>query len=408
MTAGHIGDLAPDRRHAVLLATIIAIETDLTDATLFMFDKLMGSLARRAENRTSARAALSVRDMQKPLRIVTATCRVVLRAIAAKRDVAAAIDRESDLAAFVRCLAEVETLTASDMTGNKADLIGKYATVRMFAPALLGQFTFRGGGSVARLLKALAIIADLYRTGKRALPRTLPTGFIKRAWRPFVFKDGGVDRKAYELCALSELRGCLSAGEIWVERSRQYQAFEANLIPEPTFALLKAAGPLPVAVELDAEKYLAGRRAALNAELERVARLADAGELQDIERHFLGASIVELCRPRRGVVSHLRRALQSSAVLEVGGHACRPKRMITDLGGDVGRPRPPLDHCIGVRLGQGIAGELPGRPIVALEQKRLRIAREPRAVDILVQIGFEIVVARHGVPLPALLLQAHP
>src|ERR1700678_1774859 len=39
-----------------LLATIIAIETDLTDATLFMFDKLMGSLARRAENRTSARA----------------------------------------------------------------------------------------------------------------------------------------------------------------------------------------------------------------------------------------------------------------------------------------------------------------------------------------------------------------
>ena len=91
MTAGHIGDLAPDRRHAVLLATIIAIETDLTDATLFMFDKLMGSLARRAENRTSARAALSVRDLQKPLRTVTATCRLVLRAIASKQDVAAAI-----------------------------------------------------------------------------------------------------------------------------------------------------------------------------------------------------------------------------------------------------------------------------------------------------------------------------
>ena len=30
------------------------------------------------------------------------------------------------------------------------------------------------------------------------------------------------------MCALSELRGRLSAGEIWVERSRQYQAFEAN------------------------------------------------------------------------------------------------------------------------------------------------------------------------------------
>ena len=321
MTAGHIGDLAPDRRHAVLLATIIAIETDLTDATLFMFDKLMGSLARRAENRTSARAAHSVRDLQKALRIVTATCRIVLRAIASKQDVAAAIDRESDLTAFARCLAEVETLTASDMTGNKADLIGKYATVRTFAPALLGQFIFRGGGSVAGLLKALAIIADLYRTGKRTLPRILPTGFVKRAWRPFVFKDGGVDRKAYELCALSELRGRLSAGEIWVERSRQYQAFEANLIPEPTFALLKAAGPLPVAVELDAEKYLAGRRAALNAELERVARLADAGELQD----------VDLANGALKIKPLVAAAPDAARLLKARADALLPRVRITDL-----------------------------------------------------------------------------
>jgi TnpA family transposase len=321
MTAGHIGDLAPDRRHAVLLATIIAIETDLTDATLFMFDKLMGSLARRAENRTSARAALSVRDLQKPLRIVTATCRLVLRAIASKKDVAAAIDREGDLAAFARCLAEVETLTASDMTGNKADLIGKYATVRMFAPALLDHFTFRGGGSVAGILKALAIIASLYRTGKRALPRTLPTGFVKRAWRPFVFKDGGVDRKAYELCALSELRGRLSAGEIWVERSRQYQAFEANLIPEATFVLLKAAGPLPVAVEQDAEKYLVGRRAALNAELARVARLADAGELQDVGLENGVLKITPL----------VAAAPDAARLLKARADALLPRVRITDL-----------------------------------------------------------------------------
>jgi hypothetical protein len=36
------------------------------------------------------------------------------------------------------------------------------------------------------------------------------------------------------------------------------------------------------------------------------------------------------------------------------------------------------------------------------------IAREPRAVDVRVQVGFEIVVARHGVLLAALLVQAHP
>ena len=47
-----------------------------------------------------------------------------------------------------------------------------------------------------------------------------------------------------------------------------------------------------------------------------------------IERHFL-------CPPRAGVVRHLRSLLKRPAVLEVG-----------------------VDHRIGVRLGQGIAGEL--------------------------------------------------
>jgi len=49
MTAQHIRDLTSGRRHAVLFATIVSLETEVNDATLFMFDKLMGSLARRAE-----------------------------------------------------------------------------------------------------------------------------------------------------------------------------------------------------------------------------------------------------------------------------------------------------------------------------------------------------------------------
>jgi hypothetical protein len=91
---------------------------------------------------------------------------------------------------------------------------------------------------------------------------------------------------------------------------------------------------------------------------------------------------------------------------QIGGDARRPKGVVADLGRDLGRLRAPLDHRIGVRLGQGIAGELSGRAVVGLEQQRLRIARESRTVDVRVQIGFEIVVARHGVLLAALLVQA--
>ena len=68
----------------------------------------------------------------------------------------------------------------------------------------------------------------------------------------------------------------------------------------------------------------------------------------------------------------------------------------------------PLNHRIGIRLCQGIAGELAGRTAVSLEQHRLRVVRESGAVNIFMQVGFEIVMAGHGMLLATLLLQAQP
>src|SRR3546814_377000 len=65
ITPQHLGELNALRRHATLAATGIRLEEDLTDATLTMFDKLLGSMVRRAENRT--------RD--KALKIGRASCR---------------------------------------------------------------------------------------------------------------------------------------------------------------------------------------------------------------------------------------------------------------------------------------------------------------------------------------------
>jgi hypothetical protein len=65
----------------------------------------------------------------------------------------------------------------------------------------------------------------------------------------------------------------LRAGDIWVDGSRQYQDFESYLIPEPTFALLKAEGPLPVAIDADVESYIAGRSWCVRRRCVRARRL---------------------------------------------------------------------------------------------------------------------------------------
>src|SRR3546814_17281033 len=76
ITPQHLGELNAMRRHATLAATGIRLEEDLTDATLTMFDKLLGSMVRRAANRTRDKALKTVRELQGHLRkIGKASCR---------------------------------------------------------------------------------------------------------------------------------------------------------------------------------------------------------------------------------------------------------------------------------------------------------------------------------------------
>jgi integrase len=82
------------------------------------------------------------------------------------------------------------------------------------------------------------------------------------------------------------------------------------------------------------------------------------------------------------------------------------KGVVADARGDAAGFGAPLNHRVGVGLGQGVVGELAGRAAVGLKQERLRLLRQPRAVDIFMQVGLQIVMAGHGVLLAALLVQA--
>ena len=106
-----------------------------------------------------------------------------------------------------------------------------------------------------------------------------------------------------------------------------------------------------------------------------------------VERDFLGAAVVKLRRARAGMVRHLRRLFKRATVFQVGGDAGCAKGVVADMRDDAARFGAPLNHRIGVRLGQGIAGELAGRAAVGLKQQRLGLGRQPRAVDIFMQVG---------------------
>src|SRR5829696_4569951 len=72
---------------------------------------------------------------------------------------------------------------------------------------------------------------------------------------------------------------------------------------------------------------------------------------------LVAAPVVKLGRAGRGVIGDHGGLLQCAAVLQVGRDAGGPEGVIADPGPEARRPRPALDHGVGVRLRQGRTGQ---------------------------------------------------
>src|SRR3546814_2073724 len=109
----HLGELNVLRRQATLAAQGIRLEESLTDATLTMFDKLLGRMSRRAENRTRDKALKTVRELQGHLRTLTGSCRILIEASTNGVDSLAQI-AALDWQRFAVAVARAEVLGRSD------------------------------------------------------------------------------------------------------------------------------------------------------------------------------------------------------------------------------------------------------------------------------------------------------
>lgn len=283
ITVQHLRDLAEARRRATLVALMLHLETELTDAALSMFDKMMGGLARKAERRTAETAAATLGEMQSQLRLLAKAGRAVVQAHETDTDAFDAVEASVGWERFLRAVAETEAMTTVDRTDLRAELIARWPAMRRFAPALLQAFTFEGGRSVAGLLRGIAVLQSLNATGGQKLPQHAPTSFIRKSWRPWVLDaKGRPDRRAWEVCLMSELRDRLRAGDIWVRGSRRFRPFDACMMPKPSFAALRAEGPLPIGVPETASAYIETRRKSLQRSLAEVAEQGTAGTLEDV------------------------------------------------------------------------------------------------------------------------------
>jgi TnpA family transposase len=316
---------APARRYATLVATLLDASAALTDQALELHDRLIGQFHGQSQQAHAERFRESGRAINEKVRLYAAVGRALIAAREGAGDPFAAIQAVLPWAAFVSTVDEAERLARPAAFDALELLDESYPQLRRYAPVLLEAFAFGGAPASRPLLDALDVLRGLYRTGRRKVPRDAPTAFVRPRWLPHVFTDKGVDRAYYELCALSELRDRLRAGDVWVTGSRQYRALDDYLLPEAAWRQLRQTESVPVAVETDAAAYLTHRRREVHDACAEVARRMEADALPDVR-----------LRDGRLVVSPLPTAVPPEAeALQEEVAALLPRVKITELLAEV-------------------------------------------------------------------------
>ena len=158
----------------------------------------------------------------------------------------------------------------------------RYASLRKFAPLLIEVLEFRSGRGSAGSVKAIELLREQNRSGKRDVPPGAPMPFRKEWRKLLVGDDGKINRRLYETATLAHVRNKLRSGDIWVERSSAYRQFDSYLFS----ALGERArdrGPQPAGVGRCLDRAARGhaRRPAEAVRAQRHPRQAEGVKLVD-------------------------------------------------------------------------------------------------------------------------------
>ncbi|WP_395826569.1 Tn3 family transposase, partial [Collimonas sp.] len=322
MTPRDLGDFEDERRYATLVALVIEGMATVIDELIDLHDRIMVKLFSAAKNKHQQEFQKQGKAFNDKVRLYSRIGRALVAAKESGGDPYAAIETVLPWSEFEQSVTEAAQL-AQPQTFDHLSLIGEqYGTLRRYTPEFLDVLKLKAAQAV---LDAIDVVREMNATGSRKVPEDAPTSFIKTRWKPLVFTREGVDRRFYEICALSELKNALRSGDISVLGSRQFRDFEDYMLPPDKFSALQKARALPIAINPDLDQYLLERVLLLNQQLSTVNRLALANELPDAIISATGLKIT----PQDPIVPEAAQALidQSSNLL--------PRIKITELLMDV-------------------------------------------------------------------------
>ncbi len=313
------------RRLATLVVFAREMEAVLTDAALAMFDKMLGAVFRRADRAHKDNLVDRAKTLDASARVLLGMAKAMLAAKEKGEDQVAAVERSLGWDRLKTLVAETEAAVGDTRPDNLGEIVERYASVRRMSPVILGAFVFRSWKEHDPLLAALDVVRELHASGAKKLPARSPTNFLRPAWRKLVKADAGNDRRAYEVAVMMALRERLQSGDVWVEGSRAFRAFDDFLLPRDAFENRRKADELGLVVPDRFEDWRDDKTKRLETRLREVDALSAADELPEASLTEEGLSISPIRKTEDEAADTITRRL----------YAMLPRLRITELFAEV-------------------------------------------------------------------------
>ena len=281
MTPADLAKFEPQRRYATLVTVAIEGMATVTDEIIDLHDRIIGKLFNAAKNKHQQQFQASGKAINDKVRLYGRIGQALIEAKQNGGDPFAAIEAVMPWDTFAASVTEAQTLARPADFDFLHHIGESYATLRRYAPQFLDVLKLRAAPAAKGVLDAIEVLRGMNSDSARKVPADAPTAFIKPRWAKLILTDEGIDRRYYELCALSELKNALRSGDVWVQGSRQFKDFDEYLVPVEKFVTLKLASELPLAVVTDCDQYLRERLELLEEKLATVNRMAAANDLPD-------------------------------------------------------------------------------------------------------------------------------
>ncbi|MGM0867601.1 MAG: Tn3 family transposase [Bacillota bacterium] len=273
-----------NKRYAILVAHLFTLSQDLIDQAIEIHDRqimILQSKGRKAQEELQKQNGKSINE--KVLHFADIG-EALVKARNEELDPFEVLEKIMPWEKIVDSIEEAKRL-ARPMDYDYLDLlVTRFSYLRKYTPLLLSKLEFHTTRATEPLLRALNVLREINNNKKRHIPEGAPLDFVPKRWQKHVYdEDGNINRKYYELAALTELKNHIRSGDIWVVGSRLHKDFEEYLVSKDNWDETKYTSNR-LAVGMSAQEYIIERNTALNERLNYIMENIDSLEGISIDK----------------------------------------------------------------------------------------------------------------------------